>query len=171
MKFKMSFGAFKIAVVTLVILGALALIALDICLLVGVGALHPASPLTAGVSMTAAAIIIAIALLLLLNCYYKFKDGYLKVVVGFFADKIYYADILALRNYANGSVYLIVKDLPRKKKVQGDKQSSSSEESISKASDDNILCTGVPINVSAHALESFVNALKENVQDIKIENC
>jgi hypothetical protein len=108
MKFNMYFGRLKTALICVVIAGALAVFALDVALLVGVDGLKTSSPVVAGCSMAAATIVAVAALLILLNSSYRFGDYELKVTLGFFADKIEYEKITAIKqNAKNKDVYIL----------------------------------------------------------------
>lgn len=73
MKFRMNFGIVKTIIVVLVVLGALAVVALDIAMLAGANGVATQQPAVAWVSIVAALVIAVAALLVLFNSYYGFK--------------------------------------------------------------------------------------------------
>ena len=97
MKFRMDFGIFKTIVIVIVMLGALALVGLDIAMLAGAKGVATAMPAVAAVSLAAAVIIALAALIVLVNSFYKFKDDRLEFVLGIFKDKIPYDYITAVK--------------------------------------------------------------------------
>lgn len=112
MKFRMNFGIVKTVIVTVIILGALAVCALDIAMLAGANGVATSQPAVAWVSIVAAAIIAVAAMLVLLNSYYGFKKDKIVSVLGFFVDKIKYDDVVCIKqNSLTGEIYLIVKGL------------------------------------------------------------
>ncbi len=96
MKNRMNFGAIKSSIIIGAMLGGLAVVILDICMLTGTG-METADPLVAGVSMGAGVFVMVASLLLLLNSYYKFGDNDLRVCLAFFVDKIKYENIQSAR--------------------------------------------------------------------------
>ena len=112
MKFRMNFGIVKTVIVTVIILGALAVCALDIAMLAGANGVATSQPAVAWVSIVAAAIIAVAAMLVLFNSYYGFKEDKIVSVLGFFVDKIKYDDVVCIKqNSLTGEIYLIVKGL------------------------------------------------------------
>lgn len=112
MKFRMNFGIVKTVIVTVIILGALAVCALDIAMLAGANGVATSQPAVAWVSIVAAAIIAVAAMLVLLNSYYGFKEDKMVSVLGFFVDKIKYDDVVCIKqNSLTGEIYLIVEGL------------------------------------------------------------
>lgn len=112
MKFRMNFGIVKTVIVTVIILGALAVCALDIAMLAGANGVATSQPAVAWVSIVAAAIIAVAAMLVLFNSYYGFKKDKIVSVLGFFVDKIKYDDVVCIKqNSLTGEIYLIVKGL------------------------------------------------------------
>ena len=112
MKFRMNFGIVKTVIVTVIILGALAVCALDIAMLAGAIGVATSQPAVAWVSIVAAAIIAVAAMLVLFNSYYGFKEDKIVSVLGFFVDKIKYDDVVCIKqNSLTGEIYLIVKGL------------------------------------------------------------
>lgn len=108
----MNFGIVKTVIVTVIILGALAVCALDIAMLAGANGVATSQPAVAWVSIVAAAIIAVAAMLVLLNSYYGFKKDKIVSVLGFFVDKIKYDDVVCIKqNSLTGEIYLIVKGL------------------------------------------------------------
>lgn len=108
----MNFGIVKTVIVTVIILGALAVCALDIAMLAGANGVATSQPAVAWVSIVAAAIIAVAAMLVLFNSYYGFKKDKLVSVLGFFVDKIKYDDVVCIKqNSLTGEIYLIVKGL------------------------------------------------------------
>lgn len=112
MKFRMNFGIVKTVIVTVIILGALAVCALDIAMLAGANGVATSQPAVEWVSIVAAAIIAVAAMLVLFNSYYGFKEDKIVSVLGFFVDKIKYDDVVCIKqNSLTGEIYLIVKGL------------------------------------------------------------
>ncbi len=108
----MNFGIVKTVIVTVIILGALAVCALDIAMLAGANGVATSQPAVAWVSIVAAAIIAVAAMLVLFNSYYGFKEDKIVSVLGFFVDKIKYDDVVCIKqNSLTGEIYLIVKGL------------------------------------------------------------
>lgn len=108
----MNFGIVKTVIVTVIILGALAVCALDIAMLAGANGVVTSQPAVAWVSIVAAAIIAVAAMLVLFNSYYGFKKDKIVSVLGFFVDKIKYDDVVCIKqNSLTGEIYLIVKGL------------------------------------------------------------
>lgn len=108
----MNFGIVKTVIVTVIILGALAVCALDIAMLAGANGVATSQPAVAWVSIVAAAIIAVAAMLVLFNSYYGFKKDKIVSVLGFFVDKIKYDDVVCIKqNSLTGEIYLIVKGL------------------------------------------------------------
>lgn len=107
--FRMNFGFIKTALIWVVVLGALAIIALDIALLSG--AIHAASIVGASVSLAASALIIIFVGVLVFNSGYKFCDGYLRVSVGVFFDKVKYDSVMEVGNdILTGQTYILIED-------------------------------------------------------------
>lgn len=110
MKFRMNFGIVKTVIVAVIILGALAVCALDIAMLAGANGVATSQPAVVWVSIVAAAIIAVAAMLVLFNSYYGFKEDKMVSVLGFFVDKIKYDDVVCIKqNSLTGEIYLIVK--------------------------------------------------------------
>lgn len=106
----MNFGIVKTVIVAVIILGALAVCALDIVMLAGANGVATSQPAVAWVSIVAAAIIAVAAMLVLFNSYYGFKEDKIVSVLGFFVDKIKYDDVVCIKqNSLTGEIYLIVK--------------------------------------------------------------
>ena len=97
MKFRMNFGIVKTIIIVLVIVGALALMGVDIAMLAGAKGLETSMPAVAGVSLAAAAIIAISALVVLLNSFYKFDKDKLVFVLGVFKDTIPYENITSIK--------------------------------------------------------------------------
>ena len=104
----MNFGLFKTILMIIVLLGSIAISILDILMIVGVGSLATSSIAVASISLVAAVLISICALLLIFNSYYKFKDQYLLIVLGFFCDKLNYDNIVNIKqNSITKEIYLI----------------------------------------------------------------
>lgn len=130
MKFNMYFGRVKTALIVIVILGALAVLILDVLLLVGATGMQTSSPVVAWCSMAAAAIVAVAAFLILLNSYYKFDDANLKIVLGFFADRIEYEKITAIKqNTENKDIYVLFSEGETGEEVQNIRLNLSSAKS------------------------------------------
>lgn len=109
MKVRMNFGIIKTVAIVAVILGAIAIVGLDISMLADREGISVTVPLVAGFSLAAALIIVLIALLALCNSYYKFKDKHYVAMVGFIADKVPYEDIICIKqNVITKEIYVIV---------------------------------------------------------------
>lgn len=107
MKIRMYFGKAKLAVLIIVLLGALAIMGLDIALLSG--AVYSASDATSAVSLAASVIIAVMSLLVMCNSYYKFCDDKFIAVIGFFVDKVSYDSVVAVKqNIATRELFIIV---------------------------------------------------------------
>ncbi len=107
--FGMYFGVWKTVVLAIVLVGVLALIALDIAMLAGATKLN--SPAVAGVSLAAAVIVGVMACVVLFNSYYRLDDEQLVVMLGVFKDKVRYDNMRTLKQNADtGELFLITKD-------------------------------------------------------------
>lgn len=147
MKIRMSFGIVKTVLMVVVLLGALAVIGLDIAMLAGANGVDTSSPAVAAVSLFAAIVICVATALVLFNSYYKFKDGKYVAVLGFFVDRISYDDIICIKqNSHTKEIYAIVKG---EKECDGD--------------------TGFRINVAENKTDAFLVALREKKSDIVVE--
>ena len=147
MKIRMSFGVVKTVIIAVVMAGVLAVVGLDIAILAGANGLYANSPATPIVSMIAALFIGVICVLLLANSYYKFKDEAFTVMLGFFADRIAYSDVLLLRqNIETKELFAIVND----------KGSSQSQ-------------VGLRINVSNAKTDEFIKCLREHIPNVTVE--
>ena len=140
--FHMYFGAIKLALIILVIAGVLGLMGLDIAILAG--AINSGAPAVAAVSLAAAAIVGAAAIVVLACSGYRLKEDRLLVVLGVFSDKVMYEDIAVLkRNGDTGELYV----------VAGNAQDGFS----------------VRINVAKSRTDDFVAALRKHIPNIAEE--
>lgn len=147
MKIRMSFGIVKTVIMAIVLVGALAVIGLDIAMLAGANGVDTSSPAIAAVSLFAAVVICVATSLVLFNSYYKFKDEKYVAVLGFFVDKIAYDDILCIKqNTQTKELYAIVKS---EKEYEGS--------------------MGFRINVAENKTDAFLVALREKKSDIVVE--
>ncbi len=153
MKIRMNFGIVKTILVIFVIVGGLAIIGLDIAMLLDAPGMTTASPAVAGASMAAAIVICVLALLVTINCYYKFKDNHYVAVYGVFVDKVPYDKIVCLKqSTTTNELFVVVK-------VVGDK----------KYLPDNEQDMAYRINVAPNRVDAFVYALKDKRGDIAVE--
>lgn len=108
MKIKMNFGIVKTVLISAVLVAILGVVGLDIAMLVGVKGIVVQSIAIPILSLVASLAIAVICLLLLLNSYYKFTDKYVNVNLGFMSDRIYYLNIVCLKqNIENGDIYIV----------------------------------------------------------------
>lgn len=147
MKVRMNFGILKTIACVAVILGALAIVGLDISMLADREGISVTVPLVAGFSLVAALLIAIIATLVLCNSYYKFKDKHYVAMVGFIADKISYDDIVCIKqNVLTKEIYVLV------------------------AVENNAIGTkAYKINVTAQNVDAFLVGLREKKTDLVIE--
>ena len=104
--FRMNFGAVKLALMLLVIFGALGVIGLDVAILAG--AIATRVPEVAWASLAASVLVAAAALVVLISSGYRFDDECMYVLLGIFKDKIPYENITGLKRNADSGVYYIV---------------------------------------------------------------
>ncbi len=143
----MNFGIVKTIIVAVIILGALAILALDIAMLAGANGVATQQPAVACVSLVAAVIISVAALLVLFNSYYGFKSDKLVSVLGFFVDRIKYEDIICIKqNSLTGEIYLLTKGI---KPQDGD------------------VCFRV--NISPQKTDAFIQEMRNHVGEIIVE--
>lgn len=147
MKFRMNFGVVKTVIVTIIVLGALAIGGLDIAMLAGANGVATSQPAVAWVSIVAAVIIAVAALLVLVNSYYGFKDDKIIAVLGFFVDRIKYDDIICIKqNSLTGEIYLITKGL----------KESDGEMSFR-------------VNISPSKTDAFIREMRNHIGEIIVE--
>ncbi len=143
MKFRMNFGVVKTIILAVVIMGALAIVGVDIAMLAD----QTPNIAIACVSLCAAVIIIVGASLVIFNSYYNFKDDKMVTVLGFFVDKFAYEDIVCLKqNGETKDLYIITKGL--------------------KPEDSDI---SFHVNISANKTDDFIKALRDKVGDVIVE--
>lgn len=147
MKIKMNFGWVKNLILCIVMLGALAIIGLDIALLAGDRSAAANTDAIAGVSLGAAVLILLAAALILFNSYYEFKDDKLIIMLGFFRDKISYGDIVMLKQNGNTKELFIV--------TKSDKPSDAD--------------LSFRANVNAQGTDLFIEYLHKKSEDIIVE--
>ncbi len=141
----MSFGALKTIIIAVILLGVLALIGLDIAMLAKAKGVTTFSPALPAVSIVAAILIGVAALLLPFNSRYVFKEGYLLILVGFFADKLAYSDIIKLKqNIATKELILLV-------------NTTSGEQ------------TALKVNIPLTKTDAFMSALREHIPNVEVE--
>ncbi len=104
--FRMNFGAVKLALMLIVIFGALAVIGLDIAILAG--AIATSVPEVAWVSLAASALVAVAALVVLVSSGYRFDDECMYVLLGIFKDEIPYEKITGLKRNADSGIYYVV---------------------------------------------------------------
>lgn len=153
MKIRMSFGKLKTILVIVVMIGSIALIALDICMLAGVRGIVTSSPAIAGVSLAAAIVICIMSALVAFNCFYKFKDDGIVAIYGIFADKMPYDKIVCLKqNSLNGELYIVALVSNDKKYLPDVEQEMAYR-----------------VNIASNQADLFIHALKEKRGDIVID--
>ncbi len=144
MKFRMYFGIVKTVLLALIVAGALAIVGVDIAMLVGSVSAEPA---IAGVSLGAAVLIAVLALLMIFNSYYKFKDYILVTSLGVFVDKFGYSDIVCVKqNSETREIYLITKGV--------------------KETDGNI---SFRVNIPTQKVDDFIAQLRAHRGDVIVE--
>lgn len=143
MKFRMNFGIVKTIILGVVIAGAIAIMGVDIAMLAD----KTPNTAIACVSLCAAVIIMVGALLIIFNSYYKFKDDKLVTVLGFFADKFPYEDVVCLKqNGETKDLYIITKGL--------------------KPEDSDI---SFHVNINANKTDDFIKAMRDKIGDVIVE--
>ena len=144
MKFRMNFGIVKTIILAVIAAGALAIIGVDIAMLAGE---NTAEPAIAGVSVGAATLIAVASLLVLFNGYYKFKDGQLGTVLGFFVDKIKYDDVVCIKqNSITREIYVIVKG-------QNDQDGEMS----------------FKVNIATGKIDAFIHEMRNHIGEVIVE--
>jgi len=112
MKFKMNFGLFKSAILIIILLGALAIVGLDISMLVKAANGGAVRIAVASVSLVAAIIISLLCILVLFNSFYKFNTELFVITLGFISDKIKKEDIISLMQNTNSKeVFILTKGI------------------------------------------------------------
>lgn len=145
MKIRMNFGIVKTLIVADVLAGALAVIGLDIAMLAQASGFYNYSPAVPAVSLAAAVAVGIAAMLILFNSYYKFKQGGLSIVLGFFSDKIAYDNIVLLKQeISSNTLFIVVSG-----QVNGD--------------------TALKVNISASNTDKFIKGLREYIPNITVE--
>ncbi len=143
----MNFGIVKTIIVVLVVLGALAVMALDIAMLAGANGVATQQPAVAWVSIVAALIIAVAALLVLFNSYYGFKKDKFVSVLGFFVDKMSYDDIICIKqNSLTGEIYLITKGI----KAQDGEMSFK-------------------VNIAPQKTDDFIHEMRNHIGEVIVE--
>lgn len=138
----MDFGAWKLALMAVVLGGALAIAGLDIAILTG--AIVTGMPAVAWASLAASVLVAAVTLILLCASGYRFDDECVSVILGFFKDKLPYDKITQLkRNGDSGTFYIIF----------GDVETG----------------TNVRVDVSASKNEAFMQELRKHLPTIPVE--
>lgn len=111
MKIRMNFGTIKLVILAAVFAGVLAILGLDIAILAGAKGIIVNSVAIPVVSMIAALLVGVACGLLIFNSFYKFKEQGLMIVLGFFADKVAYDEVVMLKqNMETSELFLIVND-------------------------------------------------------------
>ncbi len=143
----MNFGIVKTIIVVLVVLGALAVVALDIAMLAGANGVATQQPAVAWVSIVAALVIAVAALLVLFNSYYGFKKDKFVSVLGFFVDKMSYDDIICIKqNSLTGEIYLITKGI----KAQDGEMSFK-------------------VNIAPQKTDDFIHEMRNHIGEVIVE--
>lgn len=140
--FRMNFGALKLALLIVVILGALAVIGLDIAILAG--AIFTDARVVAWVSLAASALVGAMVVVVLAGSGYSFCEDHICVSLGFFKDKLPYDKITELKRNGDSGTYYI---------IMGDVQTG----------------TNVRVDISASANDEFVKELRKHLPTIPVE--
>lgn len=149
MKIKMNFGIVKTVILAVLLAGVLAVIALDIAILAGVEGIVLTSPAVPAVSMTAAIIVGIACLLLLVNSHYKFNDNNFSIVLGFFAEKVAYDEIVIFKqNIETSELFVVVNDIS--------KQDIKTQ-------------IALRINVAPAKTDTFMAEIRKRVPDITVE--
>ncbi len=145
-KFRMYFGVVKTIVLSIVVLGGLAIVALDVAMLAGVNGINT-NPAIASVSLCAAVLIVTVALLVLFNSYYGFKQDKFVAVLGFFVDKIPYDDIICVKqNSETREIYLITKGV---KETDG--------------------TVGFKVNIPVAKVDTFIAEISKHVGEVVVD--
>lgn len=138
----MNFGVWKLALMTIVICGALAIMGLDIAILAG--AIVTSVPAVAWASLAASVLVVVVTSILLFASGYRFDDECVSVILGFFKDKLPYDKITQLkRNGDSGTYYIIF----------GDIQTG----------------TNVRVDVSASQNDAFMKELRKHLPTVPVE--
>ncbi|MCM1306701.1 MAG: hypothetical protein NC037_03755 [Bacteroides sp.] len=149
MKIRMNFGILKTVIIAVVFAGVLAVVALDIAILAGANGFDINSPAVPAVSMVAALLVGIACALLLLNSYYGFKQEYFAIMLGFFADKVAYGDVIMLKqDIETSELYLIVND----------KSKSAVKSQIA-----------LKVNVSPAKSAAFLAEMRVHIPDVTVE--
>lgn len=144
MKFRMYFGVVKTILLAVIVAGALAIVGVDIAMLVDNDSANAA---IAGVSLGAAVLIAVLALLMIFNSYYKFKDNVLVTSLGVFVDKFGYSDVVCVKqNSETREIYLITKGV--------------------KETDGNI---SFKVNIPTQKVDEFIAQLRAHTGDVIVE--
>ncbi len=137
MKLRMYFGAVKTALISVAGIAGAAIVILDAVMLSGVSPSLSVNTAVAGVSLAAAIIVVIAAILILFNSTYVFSEDAMIVTLGFFADRLEYEKITAIRqNTLTKEIWLSFSD-------EHDEEQS------------------VRINVSAAKTEDFLAAMRK----------
>ena len=114
MKIRMNFGILKTVIISVALAGVIAVVALDIAIIAGANGIDLSSPAVPAVSMVAALLVGVACTLLLFNSYYNFKQDCFVIMLGFFADKVAYSEVIMLKqNIATNELYIIVNDISK----------------------------------------------------------
>ncbi len=147
MKFRMGFGIVKTAIIAVVIAGVLAVIGLDIAILAGAKGVYAQSPAIPAVSLVAGVLIGVACFLILFNSFYKFKEQGFIIMVGFFADKIAYDDVLMLKqNIDTNELFAVVKN------------TSESNPPV-----------GLKINIPTAKTDEFIKELRNHIPSVTVD--
>lgn len=140
--FRMNFGGVKLGLMAIVVLGAFAVIGLDIAILSG--AIATSVPEAAWASLVAAALVAAATFVLFFGSGYSFDDKNIVVRLGIFKDKLAYDSVTELkRNGESGEYFVIMGDM-----ING---------------------TNVRINVLPSERDDFVAELRKHLPAIAVE--
>ena len=149
MKIRMNFGILKTVIIAVVFAGVLAVVALDIAILAGANGFEVNSPAVPAVSMVAALLVGVACALLLLNSYYGFKQDKFVIMLGFFADKVAYSDVIMLKqSIETNELFIIVNDIA--------KSSVSTQ-------------VALKVNVAPVKTDAFLAEIRKHIPDVTVE--
>ena len=138
----MYFGTFRLLLISIVIVGALVAMGLDIAILSGT--VVTSVPEAAWASLAASILAAVAAIVVLIFSGYRFDDDCISVLLGIFKDKIPYEKITGLKRNADTGTYFAVMG-------------------------DDVDGTSVRIDISRAKDEDFVRELRKHLPTIPVE--
>lgn len=138
----MDFGGFKLALMIVIIAGALAIIGLDIAILAE--AVVTSVPQVAWASLAASVLVLAATTVIIAVSGYRFEEDRICVLLGFFKDKLPYQEITLLKQDADSGIYYI---------IVGDLEKG----------------TNVRVDVAPAKRDAFVDELRKHIPAIPVE--